>query len=82
MERLSQQNSEIKISTDARFLTTVDVGQHFMTKETDEFLQLTEQLTCRGYTLPKDEKSFDLKRWIQGITKIGLVSEVTTSSAR
>ena len=36
-ERLSQQKRVIKICTDAGFLTTVEVGQHFMTKYTEEF---------------------------------------------
>ena len=35
VERLSQQNRAIKFCTDAGFLTTVDVGQHFMTKDTE-----------------------------------------------
>ena len=35
MERLLQQNRVIKICTDAGFLTTVDVGQYFMTKDTE-----------------------------------------------
>ena len=35
VERLSQQNRVIKIYTDAGFLTTVDVGQYFMTKDTE-----------------------------------------------
>ena len=34
VERLSQQDRLIKICTDARLLTTVDVGQYFMSKET------------------------------------------------
>ena len=50
-----------------------------MTKHTDEFLQFTEPVTCREYTLPRDEKSTDSKGWIQGNTKIGPVLEVTTS---
>ena len=37
VERLSQQNRVIKICTDAGFLT--DVGQYFMTKDTEEFSQ-------------------------------------------
>ena len=37
--RLSQQNRVIKVCIDAGFLTTVDVGQHFMTKDTEEFSQ-------------------------------------------
>ena len=35
VERLSQQNGVIQFCTDAGFLTTVDVGQHFMTKDTE-----------------------------------------------
>ena len=41
-ERLSQQNRVIKICTDAGFLTTVGVGQYFIVKHTDEFLQFAE----------------------------------------
>ena len=79
VERLSQQNRVIKFCTDAVFLTTVGVGQYFMTKHTDEFLQFAESVTCREYTLPRDDKSTDPKGWIQGNTKIGPVLEVTTS---
>ena len=35
VERLSQQNRVIKFCTDAGFLTTVEVGQYFMTKDTE-----------------------------------------------
>ena len=79
VERLSQQNRVIKYCTDAGFLTTVDVGQYFMTKDTEEFSQFTESVACREYTLPRDEKSSDPKGWIRGNTKIGPVLEVTTS---
>ena len=65
--------------TDAGFLTTVEVGQYFMTKHTAEFSQFTEPVTCREYTLPRDEKSTDPKGWVRGNTKIGPVLEVTTS---
>ena len=50
-----------------------------MTKHTDEFFQFTEPMTCREYTLPRDEKSTDPKDWIRGNTKIGSVLEVATS---
>ena len=50
-----------------------------MTKYTDEFLQFTESVACREYTLPRDEKSSDPKGWIRGNTKIGPVLEVTNS---
>ena len=56
VERLSQQNRVIKFCTDAGFLTTVGVGQYFMTKDTEEFLQFADPVTCREYTLPRDEK--------------------------
>ena len=79
VERLPQQDRVIKICSDARFLKTVDVGLYFMTKHTDEFSQFTEPVACREYTLPRDEKSTDPKGWIRGNTKIGPVSEVTTS---
>ena len=70
VERPSQQNSVIKICTDAGFLTTVEVGQYFMTKDTEEFSQFTDSVACREYTLTRDEKSSDPKGWIRGNTKI------------
>ena len=79
MERLSQQKRVIKICTDAGFLTTVDFGQYFMTKVTEEFSQFTDSVACREYTLPRNGKSSDPKGWIRGNIKIGPVLEVTTS---
>ena len=79
VERLSQQDRVMKNCTGAGFLRTVDVGQYFMTKDTEEFSQLTDSVVCREYTLPRDEKSSDPKGWIRGNTKIGPVVEVTTS---
>ena len=79
VERISQQNRVIKICSDAGFLTTVEVGQYFMTKDTEEFSQFTEPVACRQYTLPRDEKSSDPKVWIRGNTKIGPVLEVRTT---
>ena len=79
VEKLPQPDRLIKMCTDAGFLKTVEVGQYFMTKHTNEFLQLAEPVTCREYTLPRDDKSTDPKGWIQGNTKIGPVLEVTTS---
>ena len=79
IEKLSQQDRVSKFCTDAGFLTTVGVGQYFMTKDTEEFSQFTEPVTCREYTLSRDEKSTDPKGWIRGNTKIGPVLEVTTS---
>ena len=80
MERLfSPQDPVIKICTAAGFLKTVEVGQYSMTVHTDEVLQFTETVTCREYTLPRDEKSTGPKGWIRGNTQIGPVLEVKTS---
>ena len=45
----------------AGFLTTVEVGQYFMTKDTEEFSQFTDAVACREYTLPRDDKSSEPK---------------------
>ena len=79
VERLSKQNRVIKNCIDAGFLIAVEVGQYFMTKNTEEFSQSAEPVACPKYTLPRDDKSTDPKGWIQGNTKIGPVLEVTTS---
>ena len=79
VEKRPQPDQLIKICIDAGFLKTVEVGQCFMTKHTDEFLQFAAPVTCREKTLPRDDKSTDPKGWIQGNTKIGPVLEVTTS---
>ena len=78
VDKLSQQNRVIKFCTEAGFLRTVEVGQYFMTEDTEEFSQFTESVACREYTLPRDEESSDPKGWIRGNTKIGPVWEVTT----
>ena len=79
VERLPQPDRLVKICTDAGFLKTVEIGQNFMTKHTDKFFEIAEPVTCREYTLPRDETSTDPKGWIRGNTKIGPVLEVTTS---
>ena len=78
MDKSSQQYRVIKFCTDAGFLTTVDVGQYFMTKDTEEFSQFTDAVACREYTLPRDEDTYEPKGWIRGNTKIGPVLKVTT----
>ena len=75
IEKLSQQDKLSKFCTDAGFLTIVEVGQYFMTKDTEEF---TDSVACREYTLPRDESSSEPKSWIRGNTKIGPVLAVTT----
>ena len=62
VERLSQQNRVLKIWTDAGFLTTVEAEQYFMAKDTEEFSQFTEPVTCREHTVPRDEQIIWPKR--------------------
>ena len=78
VDKLSQQNRVIKFCTDAGFLTTVEIGQYFMTKDTEEFSQFTDSVACREYTLPREGEASEPKGWIRGNTKIGPVLEVTT----
>ena len=62
VEKLPQPERLTNICADAGFLKTVEVGQNFVTKHTDEFLQFAEPVTCREYTLPRDDKSTDPTR--------------------
>ena len=78
VEKLSQQDRVIKFCIDAGLLTSVEVGQYFMTTDTEEFSQFTEPVACREYTLPRDEDLSEPKGWIKGNTKIGPVLDVTT----
>ena len=55
VEKLPQPVQLIKVCTDAGILKTVEVGQYFMTRHTDEFLQFAEPKTCREHTLPRDD---------------------------
>ena len=63
---------------DAGFLNVVENGQYFMTKDTGDFGQF-RSVTCREYTLPRDDESSQPRGWIQGNPKIRPVLEVTTS---
>ena len=58
IEKLSQQEKVIKFCTDAGFLTTVEVGQYFMTKDTEEFSQFTDSVACREYSHCQEMKIY------------------------
>ena len=73
---LSQENKVSKFCMDARFIHVVEIGQCFMTKDTEE--QFFAR-ACREYTLPRSDESSQPKGWIQGNTRIGPVLEITTS---
>ena len=66
IEKLSQQDRLSKFCTDAGFLTTVEIGQYFMTKDTEEFSQFTDAVACRAYTLPRDEETSEPKVGSEG----------------
>ena len=76
IELLSQENKVSKFCMDAGFIHVVEIGQYFMTKDTEE--QFFAR-ACREYTLPGNDKSSQPKGWIQGNTKIGPVLEITTN---
>ena len=78
IEKLSQQDKLSKFCVDAGFLKTVEIGQHFMTKDTAEFSQFTDAVACREYSLPREESTSQPRGWIRGNTKIGPVLEVAT----
>ena len=76
IERLAQQDKVSKFCMDAGFLSVVEIGQYFMTKDTGEQFHA---VACREYTPPTEDGSSQPRGWIQGNTKIGPVLEVTTS---
>ena len=76
IDLLSQENRVSKVCMDAGFIHFVEIGQYFMTKDTEE--QFFAR-ACREYTLPRNDESSQPKGWIQGNTRIGPVLEITTS---
>ena len=78
IEKLSQQDKLSKFCMDAGFLSVVEKGQYFMTKDIGELTQFST-VACREYTLPREEEASQPKGWIPGNTKIGPVLEVATS---
>ena len=71
IEKLSQQDKLSKFCMDAGFLSVVEIGQNFMTKDIAQLSQFTDAVACREYTLPRDEETSEPKGWIRGNTKIG-----------
>ena len=54
IEKLSQQDKLSKFCMDAGFLSVVENGQYFMTKDTGDLTQF-HAVACREYTLPRDD---------------------------
>ena len=78
IEKLSQQDKLSTFCMDAGFLSVVEIGQYFMTKDTGDLTQF-QAVACREYTLPMDDRASQPKGWIQGNMRIGPVLEVTIS---
>ena len=78
IESLSPENRVSKFYKEAGLMRVVEVGQHFMTKDTGDFRQF-RSVACREYTLHRDDPASQPKGWISGNMKIGFVLEVTTS---
>ena len=76
IKSLSQTDRVSKFCMDAGFLSVVEIGQYFMTKDNGEQFYA---MACRECTLPRNDGSSQPKGWIQGNAKIGPVLEVTTS---
>ena len=76
IEKLSQQDRLSKFCMDAGFLSVVENGQYFMTKDTGEQFHAVAWREC---TLPREDESSQNIRLFQGNTKIGPVLEVTIS---
>ena len=79
IEKLPQQDKLSKFCMDASFLSVVENGQYFMTKDTGYLTQFNA-VACRECTLPREEPTSQPKGWIQGNIKIGPVLEVNNQS--
>ena len=77
VKQLSPGNRLGKFCKEAGFMSVVEVGQYFVTRNANEFL--LKSVACREYTLPRDDPASEPKGWIQGNTRIGPILEVTTS---
>ena len=63
-----------KLCSNAGLASTAETGQYLTTLDDAELDKLKG--SCREYTLPRSEKSSQVKGWIRGNTKIGPVLDV------
>ena len=66
IERLSQQDRLGKFCMDAGFLSVVEIGQYFMTKDTGRQFHA---VAFGEYTLPRDDGSSQPRGWIRNTTE-------------
>ena len=77
VRQLSPEDKLSQFCKEAGFMSVVEVGQYFVTRNASEFL--LRSVACREYTLPQDDPTSEAKGWIQGNTRIGPILEVTTT---
>ena len=77
VRQLSPEDKLSKFCKEAGFMSVVEVGQYFVTRNANDFLLKT--VACREYTSPRDDPASEAKGWIQGNTRIGPILEVTTT---
>ena len=71
IEKLSQQDKLMIFCVDAGFLSVVENGQYFMTKDTADLSQF-HAVACREYTLPREEPASQPKKnGSKGTPKMG-----------
>ena len=78
VQQLSPEDKLGKFCKEAGFMSVVEVGQYFVTRNASEFLSENSclsrvHITSRTIQLP------EAKGWIQGNTRIGPILEVTTT---
>ena len=71
VERLSQQNRVIKICADAGFLTTVEVGQYFVAKDTEKSHNLQNQWLVVSTLCQETKNQLTRKVGFEGTPKLG-----------
>ena len=67
--KLPQQDKLSKICMDAGFLSVVENGQYFMTKDTGDLTQF-KTVACREYTLPREDSTSQPKDGSKGTPKL------------
>ena len=77
IESLSHTDRVGILCMDAGFISVVEIGQYFMTKDNEKQFY---PKACREYTLPRNDGSSQPKGWIQGNTKIKCGVEIRICS--
>ena len=70
VKQLSSENRLGKFCNEAGFMSVVEVGQYFVTRNDSEFL--LRSVACREYTLLRDDPASEPKGWIQGTRELDL----------